>query len=93
MPPTTPKAPMDRRGFLKASGAAAAFLAALTADPEKALQAIPAAKPVLAGDVPGDGPNADVLIRMQGDVRRALKKTPAERHWVMAIDLRKYLAG
>ncbi|MBP7690603.1 MAG: 4Fe-4S dicluster domain-containing protein [Anaerolineales bacterium] len=89
MPPKPPKAPFDRRGFLKASGAAAAFLAVLTADPEKALQAIPAAKPAGAGTVPGDGPNADVLIRMQGDVRRALQKTPAERHWVMAIDLRK----
>ena len=89
MPPTSPKAPIDRRGFLKATGAAAAFLAALAADPEKTLQAIPTAKPLQAGEVPGDGPNADVLIRMQGDVRRALKKAPADRRWVMAIDLRK----
>ncbi len=31
----------------------------------------------------------DILTRMQEDIRRALKKSPAERHWVMVIDLRK----
>ena len=31
----------------------------------------------------------DVLLRMQGELERALEKTAAERHWVMVIDLRK----
>ena len=31
----------------------------------------------------------DILTRMQADIRRALKKSPTERHWVMVIDLRK----
>jgi Fe-S-cluster-containing dehydrogenase component len=31
----------------------------------------------------------DVLLRMQADLQRALKKSPAERRWVMVIDLRK----
>lgn len=35
------------------------------------------------------GPAADVLLRMQADLRRALEKPVAERRWVMAIDLRK----
>jgi Fe-S-cluster-containing dehydrogenase component len=32
---------------------------------------------------------ADVLIRMQTELQRALQKPAAERHWVMVIDLRK----
>lgn len=31
----------------------------------------------------------DVLLRMQEDLQRALKKAPEERRWVMVIDLRK----
>lgn len=31
----------------------------------------------------------DVLLQMQDDLQRALKKKPGERRWVMAIDLRK----
>jgi Fe-S-cluster-containing dehydrogenase component len=31
----------------------------------------------------------DVLLRMQEDLQRALKKTPDQRRWVMVIDLRK----
>ncbi len=31
----------------------------------------------------------DVLLRMQEDLQRALKKAPHERRWVMVIDLRK----
>ena len=84
----TPKTTMDRRGFLKATGAALGFLAALEAAPQQVAAALPVAAPPL-GDVPGDGPNADLIILMQGDVRRALQKKPEERRWVMAIDLRK----
>jgi molybdopterin-containing oxidoreductase family iron-sulfur binding subunit len=68
-------------------GAALGFLAALEAAPQQVAATLPAAP--LAGEVPGDGPNADLLIRMQGDVRRALQKKPEERRWVMVIDLRK----
>ncbi len=84
----TPKTTVDRRGFLKATGAALGFLAALEAAPQQVAAALPVMAPLL-GDVPGDGPNADLIIRMQGDVRRALRKKPEERRWVMAIDLRK----
>lgn len=35
------------------------------------------------------GPEADVLLRMQADLRRALEKPVNERRWVMVIDLRK----
>jgi molybdopterin-containing oxidoreductase family iron-sulfur binding subunit len=84
----TPNTTIDRRGFLKATGAALGFLAALEAAPQQAAAALPVAAPHL-GEVPGDGPNADLIIRMQGDVRRALQKKPEERRWVMAIDLRK----
>ena len=31
----------------------------------------------------------DVLVRMHADLQRALEKKPAERRWVMALDLRK----
>ncbi len=31
----------------------------------------------------------DVLLRLQDDLQRALKKAPEDRHWVMVIDLRK----
>lgn len=33
--------------------------------------------------------SADVILRLQEDLKRALKKKPEERHWVMVIDLRK----
>jgi Fe-S-cluster-containing dehydrogenase component len=33
--------------------------------------------------------SSDVLTRMQAELQRALQKTPAERRWIMVIDLRK----
>ena len=39
-------------------------------------------------DLPGLEPQ-DVLVRMHEDLKRALQKPPAERRWVMVIDLRK----
>lgn len=36
-----------------------------------------------------DLPEADILLRMQADLRRALQKPVSERRWVMVIDLRK----
>jgi molybdopterin-containing oxidoreductase family iron-sulfur binding subunit len=81
---------MSRRGFLKATGAALAFLTALEAAPEKLAASMPAtAPPPTPMGVPGNGDNADPLIRMLADLRRALQKPVKERRWVMAIDLRK----
>ncbi len=82
------QAALDRRGFLKATSAALAFLGFLEIAPEQVAAALPTAAPAL-DDLPGSGPNADQLIRMQTDLRRALQKSPAARRWVMAIDLRK----
>ena len=86
---------MDRRGFLKATGAAVAFLAVLDAEPARAGTAAtaepmaakaPPAAPLAAGN---GGPEPDVVIRMQADLRRALQKPVKDRRWVMVIDLRK----
>jgi len=79
---------LGRRGFLKATGAALAFLTALEAASEKAALAL-SAEPTTTADTPGLDPNADPLIRMQADLRRALQKPAAERRWVMVIDLRR----
>ncbi len=78
---------MGRRGFLKATGAALAFLAALEAAPAQVADTLSVG--AKAGDVPGAGSDADVIIRMQADLRRALQKQPAERRWIMVIDTRK----
>jgi len=81
------KSALSRRGFLQATGAALAFLTALEAAPEKAIAALP--QPAAASDVPGAGPNADPIVRMLSDLRRALQKPVKDRRWVMVIDLRK----
>lgn len=78
-----------RRGFLQAAGATIAALAASDATPARAaIDSIPLQS---ASDLPtpGIGPDADVLIQMYADLRRALQKPAAERHWVMVIDTRK----
>jgi Fe-S-cluster-containing dehydrogenase component len=90
-------ADLSRRSFLKgvlgAAGAAAALAAldAVVLDPEIAL-AENARSTMTGPDVAltsaGDG-TVDVLERMRVELRRALDKTPGERHWVMVIDLRK----
>lgn len=80
---------LGRRGFLKATGAALAMLAAFEAAPEQVAESLAAAQPQPPDTAPGDGPDADLIIRMLGDVRRAIQKRPEERRWVMAIDLRK----
>lgn len=79
---------VGRRDLLKATGAALAFLTALEVAPEKVARSLSTTQADWP-EVPGDGPDADVLIRMQGDLLRALKKTPAERRWIMVIDTRK----
>jgi len=76
----------DRRAFLKSPSSVLAFFKALEAEPERALATVEtqSAPPTL--DV---GPDADVLLRMQADIRRALEKPVEQRRWVMVIDLRK----
>ncbi len=84
----TVNATLDRRGFLKATGAALAFLTAASADPEHAVAAVSTATAVARAPI-GAGPDSDVLIRMQADLRRALQKPVSQRRWVMVLDLRK----
>ena len=84
-----------RRNFLRGlagAGGAAAALAALDrmeAEPEQVAASLARAASVVPQTVIEAGDTADVLIRMQADLARALKKQPAERRWVMVIDLRK----
>lgn len=83
----------SRRSFLRGM-AGVAGVAAVTAVPtaRKAAQPQtvplttiqPRSAPALEAD-----PDADVLIRMQADLARALQKPMNERRWIMVIDLRK----
>lgn len=94
---TTPKAATDgrRRRFLQAlagaAGAATAlhFLEALDAAPERVAESLAQTAAHVPQAVTEADETADVLIRMQADLARALKKQPGERRWVMVIDLRK----
>ncbi|MDR7571204.1 MAG: twin-arginine translocation signal domain-containing protein, partial [Armatimonadota bacterium] len=77
-----------RRRFLKTLGAGAATLLALevlesTARPAEAAPAAPPAA------LPAERPQEDVLLRMQRDLQRALRKPAHLRRWAMVIDLRK----
>lgn len=86
---------MGRRNFLRAlSGAAGAatvlhVLDALQAAPEQVAEALAEGASLVPQTVTKADETADVLIRMQADLARALKKKPSERRWVMVIDLRK----
>lgn len=90
-----PSADASRRSFLRALAGAAGAAAALQAldQLEAAPEQVAASLADAAGRVPQAATeadeNADVLIRMQADLARALKKQPSERRWVMVIDLRK----
>lgn len=83
---------IDRRNFLRGLGSAIG--AALTADnfdrlaaaPEQALAAYEAA---LAQEDAANAEGLDTIERMRQELVRALQKSPAERRWVMVIDLRK----
>jgi molybdopterin-containing oxidoreductase family iron-sulfur binding subunit len=75
-------AAVSRRGFLRS-------LTALPLAPVPGEVAKPKVTARQARKVPGVGPGADVLIRMQAELQQALEKAPSERRWVMVIDLRK----
>ena len=79
-----------RRQFLKGMGIAAATLAALPVKIDREAHArtataTPATLPVLPTVTEGES----LLLRMQRDVQRAMKKPIEQRRWAMAIDLRK----
>ena len=81
---------VTRRGFLKILGVGGTAAVALNRiSPVEPVHADYLAVSSPPSPVPGVGPDADVLIRMQEELRRALEKKPSERRWVMVIDLRK----
>lgn len=86
-------AQQSRRNFLKllaGTGGAAAVLPvvdAFAADPEAVLAKLAQQQTIPSENV--DLSDLDVLERMRIELARALQKTPAERHWVMVIDLRR----
>jgi len=88
---------INRRNFLKGlmggAGAAAAVAAfeTIAQNPTALLAQDSEATPVLIEPLSsaGEGGPIDVLERMRAELHRALQKTPAERRWVMVIDLRK----
>ena len=80
---------VSRKGFLKILGVGGAALAINRFAPIHKARAKPNAGSPTSGQVPGAGPGADILIRMQDELHRSLKKKPSERRWVMVIDLRK----
>ena len=98
---TEPKSPhvsgadLNRRNFLCSlagiGGAAAALQALdqLALDPERAVANYEAQLHELMYAAGTDLESLDILERMRMELRRALEKTPAERRWVMVIDLRK----
>jgi molybdopterin-containing oxidoreductase family iron-sulfur binding subunit len=76
---------VSRRVFLQGAGALATTAAiALGTSAEADAAQPPPPLPAL----PEGGPD-NLLLRMQADVQRALKKPISERRWAMAIDLRK----
>ena len=80
---------ISRRNFIKIVGVAGAALASrrlLNGRPVRAGR--PAAATAELPPPPAKI-EADVLLRMQMELARALKKPPSERRWVMVIDLRK----
>lgn len=90
--PEMNEAQQSRRNFLKllaGTGGAAAVLNvvdAFAAEPEAVLAQL--AQQTTTSDTV-DLSELDVLERMRIELVRALQKTPAERRWVMVIDLRK----
>lgn len=93
--PHPPPADLNRREFLRSlaglGGAAVALQALdqLALDPEQAIAGYEAQLQQLIYDKGTNLETLDVLERMRVELRRALEKTPAERRWVMVIDLRK----
>ena len=77
---------VNRREFLKSAGAAVGFLTALSAHPEAVIASVAeqTSAPNLQASL-----SSDIVMRMQVELQKALKKSAKERRWVMVIDLRK----
>ncbi|MCL6498444.1 MAG: 4Fe-4S dicluster domain-containing protein [Firmicutes bacterium] len=93
-PPADPgrRTRSSRRAFLNTLGAGAATLLALDVLDQLAAAPAPSAPAVRAPSAlpgPSAPAEADILLRMQADVRRALEKPGHLRRWTMAIDLRR----
>lgn len=90
--PDKPETDVTRRSFLRALVGSAGAATALTvleefaAHPETALADY---EQVIAAETVTTAGSSDVLERMRVELVRALQKPPAERRWVMVIDLRK----
>lgn len=81
--PRVPKSSEERRNFLKLVLASAAVATGLS---RRQASAAPAPAEKLLPELPaGD----NLLLRMQRELQRALKKPIEQRRWVMVIDLRK----
>ena len=83
---------MERRGFLVAVGAltaAAGVSAILDGDGTTAGTAGPTAASSLMPSRTPMGPRGLELLRMQEDLRRALKKPVEQRKWVMVVNTKK----
>jgi len=83
---------LDRRQFVRTAGLAAVG-AGFAFDLRSTVVGDPTAADSAGYDFDGEDYDptepVDVLVRMQQELRRALKKPMAERRWVMVIDLRK----
>ncbi len=91
-----PESEVTRRGFLKgllgAAGAATALAAydAFVSNPEAVLaQEGGAVNGTVTALTSAKDGKTDLLERMRAELSLALQKPPAERRWVMVIDLRK----
>jgi molybdopterin-containing oxidoreductase family iron-sulfur binding subunit len=80
---------VSRRTFIKIVGVAGAALASRRLWGSRAVKA--GQPSTVRAELPAPPQNVemDVLLRMQEELARALKKPPSERRWVMVIDLRK----
>jgi len=87
--------PPTRRDFIKSSGGVLGLAAIIKLD-EGTQNFKAAVAPPSAASFPPEETTflpspvkEDPLIRMQEDLRRAMQKPAAERHWAMVINLRK----
>lgn len=80
---------ISRKQFLKILGIAGVSVAASQFSPLVRAQAKSKGKQATLQPMPEIPEKADIILRMQEDIRRALQKKPEERRWVMVIDLCK----